>query len=101
MSPQRMTVSEVIAALQKADVAPDAPVILVMCMDGEVTVTSMELEVSRIHFIAEEDSSQRVVLPVIKGHTHIDRAKGSLGGYTDVKDDADEALRQWTEEDRP
>lgn len=98
-----MTVRQVIAALEKAaDGLPqglDAKVMLIMCMDEEVSVTSMELEVSRIHLIADDGSGKRMALPMLKGHTHVDRDKGNLGGILDVKDDADDVLRQWTEED--
>jgi hypothetical protein len=98
-----MTVREVIAALERvAETLPrglDSTVMLVMAMDEEVSVTSIEIEVSRLHLVAEGDISNRMIVPIVKGHAYVDRAKGNLGGYSEVKEDLDEALRRLTEED--
>jgi hypothetical protein len=60
-----------------------------MATDEEMFVTSMELVVSRLHLVAEGIISTHIIVPMVKGHGYIDRAKGNLGGNTTSR-------RTWT-----
>lgn len=98
----KMTVREVIERLEAVargmDLGLDSPVTVMLC-DGSGAEGSQEIEVDALRWISDDLTETRDFAVMIQGHPHLDRDKGHTTRFPGMANEADDALRKWTEGD--